>query len=61
MDNSTKATANHSKRTFTIRTKNAKYRTHVFTKQEFDELDNNTLSDWKYFLRSQDFYYLINK
>ena len=61
MNNSIKVKANHSKRTFTIRTESSKYRTCVFSKEEFDELDNNTLSDWKYFLRSQDFYYLINK
>ena len=61
MDNSITVRANHSKRTFTIRTESSKYRTCVFSKEEFDELDNNTLSDWKYFLRSQDFYYLINK
>ena len=61
MDNSIKVRANHSKRTFTIRTFGSKYRTCVFTKQEFDELDNNTLSDWKYFLATEAFYYLIKK
>lgn len=55
----TKATANHSKRTFTIRTKNAKYRTHVFTSEEFYDLNDNTSKDWDYFLKNEDYYYLI--
>lgn len=52
-------TANHSKRTFTIRTESAKYRTLKFTKQEFEENDLNTQGDWEYFLRTEDFYYLV--
>jgi hypothetical protein len=52
-------TANHSKRTYTIRTKSSKYCTCVFTKQEFDELDYNTEKDWQHFLATEDFYYLI--
>ena len=54
-----KVEANHSKRTFTIRTENAKYRTCVFTKQEFEENEWNTQGDWEYFLRTEDFYYII--
>ena len=54
-----KVTANHNKRTFTIRTLNSKYRTCKFTKEEFEELDNNTQKDWEHFLRTEDFYYLI--
>ena len=54
-----KVKANKSKRTFTIRTANAKYRTCVFSKEEFEENELNTSSDWEHFLRTQDFYYLI--
>ena len=54
-----KVEANHSKRTFTIRTEGAKYRTCVFTKQEFEENEWNTQGDWEYFLRTEDFYYEI--
>ena len=52
-------TANQSKRTFTIRTESAKYRTCVFTKEEFEELEYNTQNDWEYFLRTEDFYSLV--
>ena len=52
-------TANHSKRTFTIRTESAKYRTLKFTKEEFEELECNTSSDWDYFLQTENFYYLV--
>lgn len=55
----TKATANHSKRTFTIRTESAKYRTSTFTKEEFEELECNTVRDWEYFLQTENYYYLI--
>ena len=54
-----KVEANHSKRTFTIRTEGAKYRTLKFTKQEFEENEWNTQGDWEYFLRTEDFYYII--
>ena len=52
-------TANHSKRTFTIRTESSKYITCVFTKEEFEENEMNTSKDWEYFLRTEDFYYLL--
>ena len=52
-------TANHSKRTFTIRTESAKYRTLKFTKEEFEELECNTSNDWDYFLQTENFYYLV--
>lgn len=55
----TKVKSNQSKRTFTIRTENAKYRTCVFTKDEFKELECNTVRDWEYFLQTEDYYYLI--
>ena len=51
--------ANHSKRTYTIRTGTLKYRTCRFSKEEFGENEWNTSSDWKNFLRTEDFYYLI--
>ena len=54
-----KVTANHSKRTFTIRTESAKYRTCTFTKEEFEELECNTSNDWKHFLQTENFYYLV--
>jgi len=55
----TKVKSNQSKRTFTIRTENAKYRTCVFTKEEFEELECNTVRDWEYFLQTENYYYLI--
>ena len=51
--------ANNSKRTFTIRTESSKYRTCKFSKEEFEDNECNTSSDWKNFLRTEDFYYLI--
>ena len=47
---------NHSKRTFTIRTDVAKYRTIRMSKDEFNSCLNNTGQDWKQFLRSSDYY-----
>jgi hypothetical protein len=49
------ATANQSKRTFTLRCYEngkmyAKYRTVEMTQDEFDIEENNTESDWKQFL-----------
>lgn len=56
-----KATANESKRTFTIRTYfdgklSAKYRTVQLSKEEFNSESNNTENDWKQFLKSSDYY-----
>ena len=56
-----KATANHSKRTFTIRKYIdgklfAKYRTIEMTPEEFDSELMNTENDWKQFLKSDDYY-----
>ena len=51
-----KISANHSKRTFTIRTDVAKYRTIRLSKEEFQSCLNNTGQDWKQFLRSSDYY-----
>ena len=55
-----KVTANHSKKTFTIRTGYAKYRTIRLDKHEFKSCLYNTENDWKQFLKSGD-YYLIKK
>ena len=51
-----KISANHSKRTFTIRTDVAKYRTIRMSKEEFQSCLNNTGQDWRVFLRSSDYY-----
>ena len=51
-----KISANHSKRTFTIRTDVAKYRTIRLSKEEFISCLNNTGQDWRIFLRSSDYY-----
>jgi hypothetical protein len=55
------ATANYSKRTFTIRRYYngklfAKYRTLPMTMKEFEEYDMCTEGDWKDFLKGQDYY-----
>ena len=47
---------NHSKRTFTIRTDVAKYRTIMLSKEEFNSCLDNTGQDWRVFLRSSDYY-----
>ena len=56
-----KVTANHSKRTFTIRKYIngklfAKYRTIEMSQDEFDSEEMNTENDWKQFLKSDDYY-----
>ena len=51
-----KISANHSKRTFTIRTDVAKYRTIRLSKEEFNSCLDNTGQDWRVFLRSGDYY-----
>ena len=56
-----KATANQSKRTFTIRKYidgklYAKYRTIPMTKEEFNSEEWNTENDWRQFLKSDDYY-----
>ncbi len=59
-----KATANQSKRTFTIR-KNypdgtiLKYRTGPMSKEEFENCEMNTENDWKDFLRTDGSYYEV--
>ena len=57
-----KITSNKSKRTFTIRKESTKFRTLEMSQNEFDECDNYTNEDWKYFLRSQSgSYYEVKK
>ena len=51
-----KISVNHSKRTFTIRTDVAKYRTIRLSKDEFNSCLNNTGQDWRIFLKSNDYY-----
>ena len=52
-----KISSNKAKRTFTIRTKYAKFRTLPFTKEEFEHADFFwTGNDWKQFLKSDDYY-----
>jgi hypothetical protein len=51
--------ANTSLRTFTIRTKDSKYRTIKMSKEEFMSNENNTANDWKEFLRRTNDYYLV--
>lgn len=59
-----KVTSNRSKRTFTLRMYDngkcySKYRTLRFSKEEFQDMEMNTESDWKYFLRTEDYYYSV--
>ena len=56
-----KVSANQSKRTFTIRTYIdgklfAKYRTVPMRKTVFESTEYNTETDWKQFLKSDDYY-----
>ena len=56
-----KATANKSKRTFTLRVVNVgspviKYRTVKLSIEEFDSCEYNTNNDWIQFLKSSDYY-----
>jgi len=55
-----KVTSNQAKRHFTIYLiDGTKYRTCQFSKNEFQDMEFNTLNDWAYFLRSQDIYFII--
>lgn len=59
-----KVTSNQSKRTFTLRVYvngkcDSKYRTLRFSKDEFEDMECNTESDWKYFFRTEDCYYSV--
>jgi arsenate reductase-like glutaredoxin family protein len=52
-------TANHSKKTFTIRTTSAKFRTNPMNKEEFNSCLDKTGNDWQQFLKGND-YYIVN-
>jgi len=57
-----KITSNKSKRTFTIRKEDSKFRTLQMSRYEFDECEYNTTEDWEYFLRTQGgSYYEVKK
>ena len=47
-----KATPNYSKRTFTIRTINAKYKTLQMSKIEFNDAIYNTSCDWANYIKT---------
>lgn len=51
-----KVSANQSKRTYTIKTESATYRTIKLSKEEFEECWYNTGNDWQNFLRGADYY-----
>lgn len=58
------ATANHSKRTFTLRTYyegklSFKYRTCKMDGEEFEEALYRTQNDWEQFLRASNNYYKV--
>jgi hypothetical protein len=50
---------NFRNRTFTIRTKSAKYRTSKMSQNDFDHCLLNTQNDWKRFLRNDQNYTVI--
>ena len=55
------ATPNYRNRTFTLRIFNkegrkAKYRTLPMNKEEFEKELNNTINDWKQFLKTDEYY-----
>jgi len=59
-----KVTPNKSKRTFTLRMYDngkcySKYRTLRFSKDDFEDMECNTESDWKHFLNAEDYYFLV--
>jgi len=51
-----KVSANHSKRTFTIKTDAATFRSTTMSKEEFQSNLHNTGNDWNQFLKSDDYY-----
>lgn len=58
MSNQIKVTANENRRTYTIRQQEsgrtwAKYRTVRLSREEFEELQQNTSEDWLSFLRHE--------
>lgn len=53
--------ANRSKRSFTIRTGSAKYRTYSMCKRDFEDCEYYTANDWQNFLNSFGGYYIVKK
>lgn len=51
-----KVTPNNSKRTFTIRTTSAKYRTNRMDKDDFASAKYWTGNDWSQFLKTDEYY-----
>lgn len=51
-----KISSNKSKRTFTIVTDAAKYRTLTMSKEEFESANYWTGQDWAQFLKTNDYY-----
>ena len=51
-----KVSANQSKRTFTIVTESAKYRTLQMSREEFESCENNVGDDWQNFLKTDSYY-----
>lgn len=54
-----KITSNKQKRYFTIIKGSIKYRTFALSKEEFNNLEYNTLEDWKNFLKTSNNYVII--
>lgn len=55
-----KVTSNKKTRHYTIyKIDGSIYRTFSFNKAEFEELQYDTLADWRNFLRTTDFYYEV--
>jgi hypothetical protein len=51
-----KTVPNYRDKTFIIQNETARYRTYPMNKEEFNSCLMNTGNDWKYFLRSDDYY-----
>ena len=51
-----KVTPNNSKRTFTLRTDGAKYRTIRMSRQEFEGAKSWTGNDWSQFLKTDEYF-----
>ena len=51
-----KVSANQSKRTFTIVTESAKFRTLQMSREEFESCEYQTGNDWENFLRTDAYY-----
>lgn len=51
-----KVTSNNSRRTFTIRTGGAKYRTNKMDKDEFESAKSWTGNDWSQFLKTDEYF-----